>query len=130
MRNDMKITANQLRKIIKEEVSNELFLTESKLDALEGLSNALRYFADTYLASGLTVDQVCEAIMIESQGMCDLIKEEDNQEMTESEEKDVTGDGKEDFTDVMASRMMASGLPKKKAIAKAEKTTKNIRDKK
>jgi hypothetical protein len=26
--------------------------------------------------------------------------------------------------------MMASGLPKKKAIAKAEKTTKNIRDKK
>jgi hypothetical protein len=122
----MKITVNQLRKIIKEEVSNELFLTESKESALEGLSNALRDFANAYLASGLTVDQVCEAIMIESQGMCDLIKE-DNQEMTESEEKDVTGDGKEDFTDVMASRMMASGLPKKKAIAKAEKTTKNYK---
>ena len=129
MRNDMKITVNQLRKIIKEEVSNELFLTENKLDALEGLSNALRYFAETYLASGLTVDQVCVAIMNEAQGMCDLINE-NNEEMTESEEKDVTGDGKEDFTDVMASRMMASGLPKKKAIAKAEKTTKNIRDKK
>jgi hypothetical protein len=126
----MKITVNQLRKIIKEEVNNELFLKESTQSAQEVLSDALRDFANAYLDSGLTVEDVCEAIMNEAQGMCDLIKEEDNQEMTESEEKDVTGDGKEDFTDVMASRMMASGLPKKKAIAKAEKTTKNIRDKK
>ena len=124
----MKITVNQLRKIIKEEVSNELLLTESKESASEGLSIALRDFADTYLTSGLAVGDVCELIMNEAQGMCDLINGY-NEEMTESEEKDVTGDGKEDFTDVMASRMMASGLPKKKAIVKAEKATKNTRDK-
>lgn len=40
-----------------------------------------------------------------------------------SKKKDVTGDGKADFTDVMASRMMASGLPKKAAVKKAEKVT-------
>lgn len=32
---------------------------------------------------------------------------------------DVTGDGKADFADVLASRMMASGMPKKAAIKKA-----------
>lgn len=32
---------------------------------------------------------------------------------------DVTGDGKADFKDVLASRMMASGLPKNAAIKKA-----------
>lgn len=42
---------------------------------------------------------------------------------SKSKKKDVTGDGKADFTDVMASRMMASGLPKKAAIKKAEKVT-------
>lgn len=35
--------------------------------------------------------------------------------------KDVTGDGKADFADVMASRMIASGVPKHIAIAKAKK---------
>lgn len=35
--------------------------------------------------------------------------------------KDVTGDGKADFADVMASRMIASGVPKKVAIAKSKK---------
>jgi len=49
------------------------------------------------------------------------------QELEEKEEgkkKDVTGDGEADFTDVMASRMMASGMPKDAAVKKAEKTTK------
>ena len=32
---------------------------------------------------------------------------------------DVTGDGKADFADVLASRMMASGMPKHAAIKKA-----------
>ena len=32
---------------------------------------------------------------------------------------DVTGDGKADFADVLASRMMASGMPKHVAIKKA-----------
>ena len=41
-----------------------------------------------------------------------------------SKKKDVTGDKKADFTDVMASRMMASGMPKDAAIKKAEKVTK------
>ena len=34
--------------------------------------------------------------------------------------KDVTGDGKADFADVLASRMMASGMKKSEAIKKAE----------
>lgn len=38
-----------------------------------------------------------------------------------SKKKDVTGDGKADFADVMASRMIASGVPKHIAIAKAKK---------
>lgn len=38
-----------------------------------------------------------------------------------SKGKDVTGDGKADFADVMASRMIASGVPKKVAIAKSKK---------
>jgi hypothetical protein len=38
-----------------------------------------------------------------------------------AKKRDVTGDNKADFTDVMASRMMASGLSKEKAIKKAEK---------
>jgi hypothetical protein len=43
-------------------------------------------------------------------------------EEKDSKEKDVTGDGEADFTDVMASRMMASGMSKDKAVKKAEKT--------
>ena len=82
----MKITVNQLRKIIKEEVNNELFLTESKESALEVLSNALRDFADTYLASGLTVKDVCELIMNEAQGTCDEINK-DNKEMLDDYEE-------------------------------------------
>ena len=38
-----------------------------------------------------------------------------------SHKKDVTGDGKANFADVMASRMIASGMPKNVAIAKAKK---------
>ena len=34
---------------------------------------------------------------------------------------DVDGDGKKDFSDIMAKRMIASGMPKKVAIAKAKK---------
>lgn len=41
--------------------------------------------------------------------------------VTEGKKKDVTGDGKADFADVMASRMIASGMSKEKAIEKASK---------
>jgi hypothetical protein len=44
-------------------------------------------------------------------------------EEKEGKKKDVTGDGEADFTDVMASRMIASGISKEKAVKKAEKTT-------
>lgn len=43
-------------------------------------------------------------------------------EEKEGKKKDVTGDGEEDFADVMASRMMASGMSKDAAVKKAEKT--------
>ena len=36
-----------------------------------------------------------------------------------SHKKDVTGDGKANFDDVMASRMIASGMSKEEAIKKA-----------
>jgi hypothetical protein len=47
---------------------------------------------------------------------------------TKEKKKDVTGDGEADFTDVMASRMIASGMPTGKAIKKAEKTVKTRRN--
>ena len=120
----MKITAQQLRKIIKEEVSR----IKSFQDAQDALGEALEDFADASLDRGLSVSEICELIRGEAEGMCQRLEgEQSSEEMTESEEKDVTGDGKEDFTDVMASRMMASGLPKKKAISKAEKATKKYK---
>ena len=44
-------------------------------------------------------------------------KKEDHKE--KSKGKDVTGDGKKDFADVLASRMIASGMSKEEAIKKA-----------
>ena len=44
-------------------------------------------------------------------------KEKDHKE--KSKGKDVTGDGKKDFADVLASRMIASGMSKEEAIKKA-----------
>jgi len=51
------------------------------------------------------------------------IKTSGEESKKKSKKNDVTGDGKADFADVMASRMMASGLPKEDAIEKAEKVT-------
>lgn len=50
------------------------------------------------------------------------VEENDDLEETDKED-DFNKDGKKDFTDVMASRMHASGLNHDDAIKKAEKTT-------
>ena len=70
----MKITINQLRQIIAEEVNNKQLLNEVYAGALETLGNALRDFAYAALESGIPEDQICEIIRNEAEGTCDMIR--------------------------------------------------------
>lgn len=73
------------------------------------------------------IRQLVVEAMLEMEEAAATSKEEmkdDEASNKKSKKKDVTGDGKADFADVMASRMMASGMPKSAAVKKAEKVVK------
>ena len=63
-------------------------------------------------------------IIIESNIEKDSNTQEQEIEEIEKKDDDINKDGKNDFTDVMAARMKASGMNKLAAIKKAEKVTK------
>lgn len=51
--------------------------------------------------------------------LCEAKKPKAKKEKKDAESKDVTGDDKSDFADIMASRMIAGGMDKEEAIKKA-----------
>ena len=82
---------------------------------------------DLYLAGLISENKYYE--------LCEASKKSKNKKTSETEptsnnKKDVTGDGKSDFADVMASRMIAGGMDKEKAIKKAHEITNKHKKKK
>ena len=76
MRNNMKITTSQLRKIIKEEISviRKNYINESLQSKVEALDNAMQDFLDEFPAD--QKDYACEQLMNLAQGACDLLNQE------------------------------------------------------
>ena len=76
MRNNMKITTSQLRKIIKEEISviRKNYINESLQSKVEALDNAMKDFLNEFPAD--EKDYACEQLMNLAQGACDLLNQE------------------------------------------------------
>ena len=76
MRNNMKITTSQLRKIIKEEISviRKNYINESLQSKVEALDNAMKDFLNEFPAD--QKDYACEQLMNLAQGACDLLNQE------------------------------------------------------
>jgi hypothetical protein len=126
----MKLTATQLRRIIKEEVSRVISETRSSVDP----NGVMDVYDELYMATGApTLEELESALGVDMGALTPDVLQAANLAVEDDvvvpshllEKQDLNKDGKNDFEDVMIARMKASGMGHEKAVKKAAKTKKN-----